>query len=61
MTNDGNGAHDEAVGADLMIDIRHLSTDQLQQLGVSQLAYVRPVIVNGTPCVTPACCSACRE
>ena len=29
------------------IDIRHLSTAQLQALGVSQLAYVKPVIVGG--------------
>lgn len=28
-------------------DIRHLSTDQLQRLGVSQIAYVRPVMVQG--------------
>jgi len=29
------------------VDIRHLSTEQLAQLGVSQIAYVKPVIVNG--------------
>ena len=29
------------------IDIRHLSTAQLQALGVSQLAYVKPVMVGG--------------
>ena len=29
------------------IDIRHLSTAQLQALGVSQLAYVKPVVVGG--------------
>jgi hypothetical protein len=28
-------------------DIRHLTAQQLAQLGVSQIAYVRPVIVNG--------------
>ena len=28
-------------------DIRHLSTEQLAQLGVSQIAYVKPVTVNG--------------
>ena len=48
MTNNGSGAHDEAVGADVMIDIRHLSADQLQQLGVSQLAYVKRVTLNGS-------------
>ena len=28
-------------------DIRHLSAEQLSQLGVSQIAYVKPVTVNG--------------
>ncbi len=28
-------------------DIRHLTVDQLASLGVSQLAYVKPVLVNG--------------
>jgi len=30
------------------VDIRHLSTDQLARLGVSQIAYVKPVMMNGT-------------
>ena len=30
-----------------LIDIRHLSTDQLAQLGVSQIAYVKQVMMNG--------------
>ncbi len=30
-----------------MIDIRHLSTEQLAQLGVSQIAYVKQVMMNG--------------
>ena len=29
------------------IDIRHLSPEQLGQLGVSELAYVKPVMMNG--------------
>lgn len=29
------------------IDIRDVSTDQLARLGVSQIAYVKPVDVNG--------------
>lgn len=29
-------------------DIRHMTTDQLGALGVSQLAYVKPVVVNGS-------------
>jgi hypothetical protein len=30
-------------------DIRHLSTAEFGNLGVSQIAYVKPVLVNGTP------------
>ncbi len=29
-------------------DIRHLTAEQLGALGVSHLAYVKPVMVNGT-------------
>ena len=29
------------------IDVRQITPDQLQQLGVSQLAYVKPIILNG--------------
>jgi hypothetical protein len=28
-------------------DVRHMTTDQLGALGVSHIAYVKPVIVNG--------------
>jgi hypothetical protein len=34
-------------GVGEILDVRHLSTDQLAQLGVSQIAYVKQVIVNG--------------
>jgi hypothetical protein len=30
-------------------DIRHLSVEQLARLGVAQIAYVKPVMMNGTP------------
>jgi hypothetical protein len=30
-------------------DIRHLSVEDLARLGVSQIAYVKPVMMNGTP------------
>ncbi|MBV9655495.1 MAG: DUF1150 family protein [Acetobacteraceae bacterium] len=30
------------------VDIRHLSTGQLAKLGMAQIAYVKPIIVNGT-------------
>jgi hypothetical protein len=59
MTYDGNefdddddddegehsGPRGQAQGA---FDIRHLTVEQLASLGVSHLAYVKPVIVNGT-------------
>lgn len=31
-------------------DIRHISTAQLAQLGLQQIAYVKPVEVNGASC-----------
>ena len=31
----------------VLIDIRHLSTEQLQALGMAQMAYVKPVVVDG--------------
>ncbi|MBW4022580.1 MAG: DUF1150 family protein [Proteobacteria bacterium] len=30
-----------------VLDIRQITTDQLAQLGVSQLAYIKPVTVGG--------------
>src|ERR1700735_3038789 len=33
-----------------MVDIRHLSTEQLAQLGLQQIAYVKPVVANGAQC-----------
>jgi hypothetical protein len=30
-----------------LLDIRHISASQLAQLGVSELAYVKPVVLNG--------------
>ena len=32
----------------VVFDIRHISTEQLAQLGMQQIAYVKPVVVNGT-------------
>ncbi len=29
------------------VDVRHITTDQLAQLGVSHLAYVKPIMLNG--------------
>ena len=30
-----------------MFDIHKISTEQLARLGVSQIAYVKPVVING--------------
>ena len=32
----------------VMVDIRKLSDEQFAQLGLARLAYVKPVVVNGT-------------
>ena len=37
--------HDTSIN---LIDIRHLSAEQFSTLGVSQLAYVKPVMLNGS-------------
>ncbi len=36
-----------APGETRILDIRHLTTEQLAGLGVSQIAYVKPVMMNG--------------
>jgi len=33
-----------------VFDIRHISTEQLAQLGMQQIAYVKPVVVDGAAC-----------
>ena len=33
----------------VQFDIRHLSVEDLARLGVSQIAYVKPVMMNGAP------------
>lgn len=33
----------------ISFDIRHITVNQLAQLGVARIAYVRPVDVGGTP------------
>jgi len=46
-TNHMQQPDEQAVAASL-VDIRHISTEQLAQLGMQQIAYVKPVVVNGT-------------
>jgi hypothetical protein len=31
-----------------LIDLRHISAEQLAQLGMKQIAYVKPIVVNGS-------------
>ncbi len=45
--NDGSGEQGGDMAARVMMDIRHLSEAQLAQLGMAQIAYVRPVVMNG--------------
>jgi hypothetical protein len=48
MNIDQNGMDQPDEGAMIAVDIRHLSEAQLAQLGMTQIAYVRPVTVDGT-------------
>lgn len=41
------GTEVNADGGHVMFDIRHLSAEQLGALGVSHIAYVKPVVLNG--------------
>jgi hypothetical protein len=45
-TNTDNISEDQPSAAVIM-DIRHISTAQLAQLGMQQIAYVKPVVLNG--------------
>jgi hypothetical protein len=42
-----NESNENAV-TQLMVDVRKLSAEQFAQLGMTHVAYVKPVIVNGT-------------
>lgn len=46
-TNQLQQPEDQAAVA-AIVDIRHISAEQLAQLGLQQIAYVKPVVVNGT-------------
>jgi hypothetical protein len=45
MVNDASADQ----GQTYRFDIRHLSTEELARLGVAQIAYVKPVMMNGAP------------
>ena len=38
---------DDTGATRVVVDIHHLTTDQLMQLGLSQIAYVKPIMMNG--------------
>ncbi len=48
-SNDRPNGSDSASVLEGTIDIRHLSTTQLAQLGMAQLAYIKAIEVNGAP------------
>lgn len=39
---------DEQAAGPTIIDMHHISPEQLAALGMQQIAYVKPVVVNGT-------------
>jgi hypothetical protein len=45
MTNE-NSTEDTKINV-ASFDVRHMTTDQLGALGVSHVAYVKPVVING--------------
>jgi len=50
MTNDNENNETESEDNKIDVrsfDVRHMTADQLGALGVSHIAYVKPVIVNG--------------
>lgn len=40
--------NEQNAAASVMVDVRKLSPEQFAQLGMTHVAYVKPVIVNGT-------------
>jgi len=49
MNANEDGSRTGALSGQVGFDIRHLTEDQLAKLGLSQIAYVRQVVVDGTP------------
>jgi hypothetical protein len=41
---------DDQAAMATLVDIRHISTEQLAQLGLQRIAYVKPVVANGAQC-----------
>ena len=47
MNDDDDVSEDRRIDI-AAFDVRHMTADQLGSLGVSHIAYVKPVVVNGT-------------
>ena len=47
MNTNSENRLDSSVAATQIVDIRHISEAQLAQLGMAQIAYVKPVEING--------------
>jgi hypothetical protein len=47
--NSSDGSESGTPPEVITFDIRHLSAEQLGSLGVSHIAYVKPIEVNGLP------------
>jgi hypothetical protein len=47
MNTNTDKISDDQISPAVIMDIRHISTAQLAQLGMQQIAYVKPVMLNG--------------
>ena len=47
MNTNADNIPDDQISPAVIMDIRHMSTAQLAQLGMQQIAYVKPVVLNG--------------
>ena len=47
-SNQSDSGGEKNASVSMMVDIRKLSNEQFAQLGLAKLAYVKPVVVNGT-------------
>ena len=47
MNTNADNIPDDQISPAVIMDIRHISTAQLAQLGMQQIAYVKPVMLNG--------------
>jgi hypothetical protein len=50
MNTNGIQQSDDQAAMATLVDIRHISTEQLAQLGLQQIAYVKPVVAHGAQC-----------